>query len=82
MTLNTINIKGILINIKTRWYFKDPRQQKPNKVDCYATFPEFLDISALELQRKNKDFEYNKFLNKLKITKSEIEDIKKILEYL
>ena len=79
-----VNIKGILINIKTRWHFKDPRQQKPNKVDCYATFPEFLDISALELGEKNKDFEYNKFfLNKLKITKSEIEDIKKkYCEYL
>ena len=68
---------GKNVIVKTRWYFKDPSQDKPNLKNCYIDF-QTSDLRGLELNDKQSDFNYPSFyLDKLKIDKSVFSEIKK-----
>lgn len=51
---------GKKVIVKTRWKFKDPRQDNPDIKNCYVDF-QTSDIRGLELGTKNSDFNYEKY---------------------
>lgn len=67
---------GKKVAVKTRWYFKDPSQEKPNLKNCYIDF-QTSDLRALELNDKQSDFNYpNYYSDKLKLKKDVFVQIK------
>lgn len=63
--------------VTSRWKFKDPRQQKPDKKNCYIDFI-VSDFRALELGDKISDFDYpNYYSDRLKLDKEVFAQIKK-----
>lgn len=68
---------GKKVVVKTRWYFEDPRQDKPNLKNCYIDF-QTSDLRGLELGDKKSDFSYgNYYSDRLKLDKSVFSEIKK-----
>jgi len=67
---------GKKVAVKTRWYFKDPSQEKPNLKNCYIDF-QTSDLRALELNDKQSDFNYPSYYSdRLKLEKNVFVQIK------
>lgn len=67
---------GKQVEVKTRWYFKDPSQEKPDLKNCYIDF-QTSDLRALELGEKGSDFNYAKYYSdRLNLDKTVFVDIK------
>lgn len=67
---------GRKIVVKTRWYFKDTNQEKPDIKNCYVDF-QTNDLRGLELGDKKSDFAYaNYYSDRLKLNKSVFKEIK------